>query len=260
MELERVTTTLPLQAMGTDLEAQWRTVLEEHFGPSTNTVAEMVRALEEESTRAGPLPESSVLVLSSGSATGKTHFGRYLRAQGWVPIARTKDRGIRPDETEGVDGHYVDHQTFDRLLDDNCLVGVTGSYGDRRGYDLPAVLSTLRRHPRCVSSDGYSFVRLAAKHPELYHYTISSVYLLPPDLPTLMHRIVNRALERFDPSAGKSIEAHLAEQKIGPRLAEGPNYLREALKHACANGGRPLVDRFVVYDDPDRVARVLGLT
>lgn len=241
------------------LNAAWRPVLEEQLGSSpTRSVPELLRELETRSfASALPLPSTNMVVLSSSSATGKTHLGQILRLRGWHPIARYKDRPARVDEVDGVDGHYVDHATFDALLAENQLVGVTGSYGDRRGYRLDEIVQKVWQHGRCVSSDGYSLVKLALQAPLLRPLKIASIYLLPPDLPTLVQRMISRAFLRFDACGGITPSEHLRQQKVAERLSEAPRYLREAFE--ILPNGAPLVDRFVVYDDPERVMQLLGI-
>lgn len=238
-------------------EAEWRIVLESRYGGSRDSTPDLLHALERESFHGPCEHDPTLLVLSSGSATGKTHFGRYLHQLGWQRVARHKDRPARTDEVDGIDAHFVDKATFDQMVEQNELVGLTGSYGDRRGYHLPSIRTVLESGSRCVSSDGYSIVRLLTATPSLAATRVLSVFLLPPDIPTLLNRITRRALERITPDNGRTVDACFADEKIIERLREGPRYLRQAFDHT--DSGRPLVDRFVVYDQPDRVAKLLGI-
>ncbi len=241
----------------TSTEAEWRIVLENRYVGSGDSTPDLLRALERESFHGPSESDPTLLVLSSGSATGKTHFGRYLHQAGWLRVARHKDRPPRADEVDGVDAHFVDKPTFDQMAAENELVGLTGSYGDRRGYHLPSIRANLESGLRCVSSDGYSLVRLLTATPSLAATRILSVFLLPPDIPTLMNRITRRALERLDQDDGRTVEQCFADEKIEERLREGPRYLRQAFDKT--DNGRRLVDRFVVYDDPERVVQLLGI-
>ncbi len=257
--------TLPAEFCPSELVDQltrdWQFVLRGRINTEADTsVPQMLSSLEKNWRPEAPSTASAakILVLSSSSGTGKTHFGRYLRERGWHPIARYKDRAARPDETDGIDAHFVNQGRFEEMQGNHELIEVTGSYGDHRGYRLSEILSEVGSHTRCVSSDGYSLVRLVAKTPQLLGLNMLSVYLLPPDLPTLVARILGRSLDRFSGAHGKTIAQHLQEQKVTERLLESSRYLRQAFDKDTR--GRPLVNRFVVYDDPVRVAHLLGLS
>lgn len=224
--------------------------------PGGMSFEEAVRLLE----RATPVVYAGVEVLGIAGApgTGKNHFGRYLRERGWGQVVRHKTRPPRADEVPGIDAHFVSRDRFLRMKSAGEIVGVMELFGgDLYGYRVDCFLEAVGASGQCYVAEGLNFLPLMTD-PRLERFRTASVFLLPPSLDSLLERIVHRTtLGREFVSEGELVQFLLAN-KVTQRLEYAFTDLEESV--AADDPRRShLADRYVVYDDPARVAGLLGL-
>ncbi len=151
------------------------------FNLQSLSFEELVRKLEVYTHHvAQTVPNAKIFVIDGASGTGKNHLGDFLRRDGWEAIIRYKDRALRSGEQDGIDGYFVPAEVFTKMQDGGELIGVRGSFGERRAYCRSAILDAVRSGKRCYNAEGLSFLPLAAEDQELKDIVTSSVFLLPP--------------------------------------------------------------------------------
>jgi guanylate kinase len=133
-----------------------------------------------------------MLVLSSPSGAGKTTLSRKLMAADTMvdlSISVTT-RKQRPGEVAGEHYHFVDHGSFDRMVQDGGLLEWAQVFGNRYGTPRAPVEAALA-HGRDVLFDidwqGTQQLR------EKVRGDLVSVFVLPPSIPELERRLHNRA-------------------------------------------------------------------
>ncbi len=138
-------------------------------------------------------PASRLTVLSGPSGVGKGSVVAALRRRHpriWVSISVTT-RSPRPGESHGVEYHFFDRATYQRLIDDGELLEHAeydgNGYGtparplrERLAAGLPALLE--------IELQGARQVRAALPAAQL-------VFLAPPSWEELVYRLVDRGTE-----------------------------------------------------------------
>lgn len=137
--------------------------------------------------------ERDLFVVTAPSGTGKTTLIRRLLAEieGIDFSVSYTTRPIREGEREGVDYHFVDRATFDRMIVEGGFLEWAEVHGKRYGTSAKLVDESLARGRDVlldVDTQGAASVRRLRSNAVL-------VFILPPDFETLRKRLKQRGLE-----------------------------------------------------------------
>jgi len=131
-----------------------------------------------------------VLILSAPSGAGKTSLARAL-------VARDSDAGLtvshttrarRPGETDGLDYHFVDHQTFRQMIEQDLFVEYAKVYDHYYGTSVTAINAQLDAGKHAILDIDWQGARkVREKFPNAL-----SVFVMPPSLETLEQRLRDR--------------------------------------------------------------------
>ena len=185
----------------------------------------MMESMSERSARRGVLA-----IVSSPSGAGKTTLThRLLREFPELEFSVSyTTRSIRPGEVEGRDYHFVDDATFDRMVEHGEFAEHARVHDNRYGTARGPVEHALAEGRDMIFDvDWQGGAALSAAWP----VDALKIFILPPDLETLAHRLRRRATD-----APAVIERRL--QKAIDELSHWNEY-----------------DHLVVNDDLDRAAR-----
>lgn len=151
-------------------------------------------------------PQSGALfVISGASGSGKTTLLKrvFQRVSGLQFSVSATTRGIRAGEVDGVDYHYVDVPTFQRLRDQGDLLEHAEVYG--RYYGTP------RQPVEEALGQGLSVVLdidvQGARQVRRSHPAAVSVFILPPSVETIRERLIARGTDSAEVIARRVREA-----------------------------------------------------
>jgi guanylate kinase len=134
-----------------------------------------------------------MLVLSSPSGAGKTTISRRLlaieRERMTLSISVTT-RAPRAGEVDGRDYHFIDQDTFARMVEKGELLEHANVFGNRYGTPRAAVDAALAGGTDVLFDiDWQGTPQLRDKLPN----DVVSIFVLPPDTETLEQRLRQRA-------------------------------------------------------------------
>jgi len=133
-----------------------------------------------------------MLVLSSPSGAGKTTLSRkLLDADPMVDLSiSVTTRKQRPGEVAGEHYHFVDDESFDRMVKNAGLLEWAQVFGNRYGTPRAPVEAALERgHDVLFDIDWQGTQQLREKA----RGDLVSVFVLPPSVPELERRLHRRA-------------------------------------------------------------------
>ncbi len=143
------------------------------------------------------IPRGFLLIVSSPSGAGKTTLTRRLLREHTTldfSVSYTT-RPQRPGERDGIDYHFVDAATFDRMIAGDELAEWFLVHGNRYGTARAPIEAALTAGRDMIFDVDYQGARaLAAAWP---HDSLR-VFILPPDLTTLAARLRQRATDAAD--------------------------------------------------------------
>jgi len=135
-------------------------------------------------------------ILSGPSGAGKSTIIRLI-------IERVKDLGYsvshtsrapRSDEVNGVDYHFVDKESFTRMIKENAFVEWANVYQDLYGTSLSELNNLMDKNLDVIldlDSQGAKNVKEHFKESVL-------IYILPPSIEALEKRLRERAMDNED--------------------------------------------------------------
>lgn len=156
-------------------------------------------------------PRACPVVLAAPSGTGKTTLAHRLVGQSdhYVFSISATTRTPRPGEVDGVDYHFVDRPGFEAMIARGELVEWAEVHG--RLYGTPAVeleRASDRGDHVVLDIDVQGARQIKSKIPDA-----KLIFLLPPDVRTLMGRLTGRGTE--DPSAvARRLRSALEELQV----------------------------------------------
>lgn len=134
-----------------------------------------------------------VVVLSGPSGVGKSSVVGYLREHHpdvWFSVSVTT-RVPRPGEIEGVDYHFIDQQTFDRMRDSGELLEWAVFAGNSYGTPAAPVRERVARGESVICEIDLQGARqLRTREPRAL-----LVFLAPPSWEVLVERLTGRGTE-----------------------------------------------------------------
>ena len=147
-----------------------------------------------------------LFVLSSPSGAGKSTIARMLMQsdpQIALSISATT-RPPRPNETDGIDYHFVDDAEFDRLIAENAFLEWAHVFDHRYG--------TLKASVDVLLSDGKDVLfdidwQGAQQLHQRAGSQVAQVFILPPSIAELRRRLKKRASDSDEVIAGRMARA-----------------------------------------------------
>lgn len=130
--------------------------------------------------------------MSSPSGAGKSSISRgVLKLEPEITLSvSVTTRPMRPGETEGIDYHFIDQSTFDRMAANGELLEHATVYGNSYGTPRAAVMSALSEGRDVlfdVDWQGAQQMREAARDDMV------GIFILPPSKEELAKRLRGRA-------------------------------------------------------------------
>lgn len=139
------------------------------------------------------MPPGEIFILSSPSGTGKNTLIRKVVAElgGLEYSVSHTTRGARRGEADGRDYHFVDHTTFEGMIEAEAFLEWAEYNGELYGTSSQEIDSRLQRGVDVILDieiEGTG--RLLQRRPDAH-----AVLLLPPSYAELRHRIERRGLD-----------------------------------------------------------------
>jgi len=143
-----------------------------------------------------PLPPGRgvLVIVSSPSGAGKTTLTRRLLGEfpSLTFSVSYTTRPIRPGERDGVDYHFVDANTFERMVSHGEFAEHAEVHGNRYGTARAPVEAALASGRDVIFDVDWQGGRaLSRQWPE----DCLKIFILPPDLTQLEQRLRNRATD-----------------------------------------------------------------
>jgi guanylate kinase len=157
------------------------------------------------------LSDPVVIVVSAPSGAGKsTVIGRVLRELGGMRFSVSHTtRPPRGDEREGVDYHFVDGPTFEKLRDENRLLEFAEVHGNHYGTAMTELMRAREEGvDLLLDLDVHGAAQVRQRLPDAV-----TVFILPPSYPELERRLRGRGqddeatIERRLSAAGRELGA-----------------------------------------------------
>jgi guanylate kinase len=147
-----------------------------------------------------------LIVLSSPSGAGKTTVSRKLLdadAEITMSVSATT-RPKRPGEVEGVDYYFVDDAEFDRMIAEGEFVEWATVFGFRYGTPKAPVKDALRDGRDILFDIDWQGARQL--EPD-FGENLVTIFLLPPSMAELEHRLRTRGTDGEDVIADRMLRA-----------------------------------------------------
>ena len=138
-----------------------------------------------------------MMVLSSPSGAGKTTISRMLleRDSNLRMSISVTTRSRRPGEVEGRDYYFIDHPTFERMVQDGALLEHALVFGNRYGTPRAAVERMLGEGRDVLFDIDWQGTQ---QLEEKARNDLVSVFVLPPSTAELERRLRARAADSED--------------------------------------------------------------
>lgn len=147
-----------------------------------------------------------MFILSSPSGAGKTTISRMLLerdAEIRMSVSVTT-RPMRPGEVDGTDYHFVDGETFDRMVEEGHFLEWAQVFGHSYGTPKSQIKAGLKAgHDFLFDIDWQGTQQLYQKAET----DVVRVFLLPPSLGELRRRLTTRATDSADVIADRMARA-----------------------------------------------------
>jgi guanylate kinase len=158
------------------------------------------------SGRVDILRRGLMLVLSSPSGAGKTTISRRLLdiEPDLVLSISATTRPMRPSEQDGVDYHFVDHATFDRMVAESAFLEHAKVFDHQYGTPRAAVEQSLAVGRDVLFDIDWQGTQQLAQSARA---DLVSVFILPPTIAALEQRLKTRAQDSADVVARRMAKA-----------------------------------------------------
>lgn len=138
-----------------------------------------------------------LFILSSPSGAGKTTISRMLlNADEQIKLSvSATTRPKRPGEIDGVDYHFVSHEKFDEMIEKDDFYEWAEVFGNRYGTPKGYIRKGLKEGQDFLFDiDWQGTQQLKQKDDQ----DVVTVFILPPTLAELRHRLESRATDSED--------------------------------------------------------------
>lgn len=176
--------------------------------------------------------DGMLLIISGPSGVGKTTITRAVERSipGAVFSVSATTRAIRPTDVDGVDYHFVDEATFDRMVADGEFLEWVNLFGKKYGTPRNWVGEQLARGRLVILEiDVVGAIKVKRQMPRAF-----GLFVLPPSEKVLLERLRSRKRE--------------GEEEIQRRFAEAQREIAQA--KTCG-----VYDLFIVNDQLDQAIR-----
>ncbi len=181
-----------------------------------------------------------LLVISGPSGVGKTTITRAVERSlpGSVFSVSATTRPKTDKDIEGVDYHFVDDKTFDKMIAEGEFLEWVDLFGKRYGTPKKWVLEQLARGRLVILEiDVVGAIKIKQQLPEAF-----GMFIHPPNEETLLQRLRDRKRED--------------EAAVQRRFAEAKREIEQSSAMVqTPRGPMPIYDRHIRNDDLDRAIR-----
>jgi len=177
--------------------------------------------------------DGMLLIISGPSGVGKTTITRAVERSipGSVFSVSATTRPMTPADVEGVDYHFVDDATFERMIAEGAFIEHVGLFGRKYGTPRGWMDEQLARGRLVILEiDVVGAIRVRQQIDDAF-----AIFILPPSERALLERLHARKRE--------------SEDVIQRRFAEAQREMQQARQTQV--NGRPVYDRFIINDDLD---------
>ena len=135
-------------------------------------------------------------IISGSSGSGKTTLIELLSRDLNMDISVScTTRNKREYEIDGVHYRFISEKEFQKMIDENRFLEHENVHGDLYGTPLDSLEG-------CIEQDKSLFLELDVKGAisvkKIYPLNTVSIFLSPPNIEELKHRLVNRSTESED--------------------------------------------------------------
>jgi guanylate kinase len=143
-----------------------------------------------------------MFILSSPSGTGKTTIARMLldEVDGIGMSVSVTTRPMRPGEVDGKDYHFVDHATFNRMVDEGEFLEWASVFGHCYGTPKAQIKAGLKDGRDFLFDIDWQGTQQLYQRMET---DVVRVFLLPPSIAELEHRLRSRATDSEEVIRGR---------------------------------------------------------
>jgi len=166
--------------------------------------------------------DGTLFIVSGPSGAGKTTLIdrvrrrlEPLKIELYFSVSHTT-RKPRAGERHGVDYHYVAHETFQTMIADGEFLEHAHVHAHLYGTSKSEVLERLRGGQDVILDIDYQGAKQIAKDPDLNTRSLS-VFIFPPSLDVLEHRLRSRQLNTDD-------EIDIRLRKAIDEISEGKDF------------------------------------
>lgn len=161
------------------------------------------------------MSEGLLILVSAPSGAGKTSLvaASLESDQQLVVSVSHTTRGLRPGEEDGVNYHFVNQATFERMVAEDAFLEHALVFGNHYGTSIAGV-QALRDQGKDVvlEIDWQGAEQIMARYPEAV-----SIFILPPSEAALQERLTKRGQDSAD-----VIERRLSEARL--EMSQAPKY------------------------------------
>lgn len=143
-----------------------------------------------------------MFILSSPSGTGKTTIARMLldEVDGIGMSVSVTTRPMRPGEVDGKDYHFVDGETFNRMVDEGEFLEWASVFGHCYGTPKAQIKAGLKDGRDFLFDIDWQGTQQLYQRMET---DVVRVFLLPPSIAELEHRLRSRATDSEEVIRGR---------------------------------------------------------
>ncbi len=132
-----------------------------------------------------------MLVLSSPSGAGKTTLSKKIQESDTsfrISVSHTT-RKSRANEVDGVDYHFVNHEKFKKLVNENSFYEHTKIFGNYYGTSRLSVDKIIKNNCNVIFDIDWKGAQQLSNYKEL---NLLKIFILPPSKEELEKRLIAR--------------------------------------------------------------------
>ena len=140
---------------------------------------------------------SIMLILSSPSGAGKTTLTKKIQQkyQNFKISVSHTTRKPRPNEVEGVDYFFINHDQFQKKISNKEFYEYAKIFDNFYGTSLDSFIEILKENNNVLFDIDWQGTQQLSKFKEL---KLIKIFLLPPDKEELKNRLVQRNQDNID--------------------------------------------------------------